>query len=363
MIKDNRNRKKRKLLIETILLATLFCLFVGCQRGNKVETENEIVSLINSQVPLQKASNTPKKEIKGKKEISKKAREENLKKFPISNEVVMLLSQEHLTHNQKTIKEIEKLQKSAMEYGKRIKENGKDLLFTLQYIRQGNLAYREEVWNLMAGSQQGFETYVKSKKSVFEIGNSLRENKVLYDPATNSTIDFLHMIATLNVHEKWKNNEEVATKYGDIAGWAGDCIQLAREAKEAEIAKEHLNEYMTEHIAKDGFFGSEDMLADIDSYNIFQMSMQKGDLSQVLLKYYEQMNEKKRFQLFLNYRFPKALTLEELKKEIIDLLLHDKSIMMLLVSQKENVSGKDYLEHRKVAGECFATYVWEQAGR
>lgn len=370
MIKRNKNRINSFLI--SCVFGIVLCFLIGCQEGNnnagELELENKTIEISSEQTTIAPLESSASVEVTARaieKEMKKvrNARKEIQKKYPISEEKIDVLSQEKRTYNIQIYKKLEQLQMAAQKYSKNSNRKEKSALFTLQYIRQGNIEYQDKTWNLMAGREADFETYIEKSDVTRDVGNWLRENKQLYDPVSGNSIDFLHMIATINVYLKWDSVQLDGGEYGDIGGWAGDCIQLAREVKEASIESHQMSLYMEEHIGNDGYFGKEDMLADMDAYNIYQIMKEGRRVSEAFSQYYSQLNEKKRFQLFLNYRFPTSETLEQLKKEITDVLLHGQSVLMTMVSQKEKVGGKDYLEHRRLAGECFAAYIWKQAGR
>ena len=365
MKKRSKNRKRKYPFFLSCVLGIVLCFLIGCNGGNKNAGELEIADK-TVDISSEQTSTAPLKSTASVEVTSKtidKERKEIQKKYPISEEKVDVLSQEKLSHNIQIYEKLEQLQMAAQEYSKNSNGKEKSTLFTLQYIRQGNIAYQDNTWNLMAGREVDFETYVEKSEVTRNIGTQLRENKQLYDTVSDKSIDFLHMIATMNVYLKWDSVQLDGGEYGDIGGWAGDCIQLAREGKEAGIEIHQMSLYMEEHIGNDGYFGNEDMLADMDAYNIYQIIKEGKSISEAFSQYYSQLNEKKRFQLFLNYRFPTSETLEQLKEEITDVLLHGQSVLMTMVSQKEKVGGEDYLEHRRLAGECFAAYIWKQAGR
>jgi hypothetical protein len=226
------------------------------------------------------------------------------------------------------------------------------------FIRSGTKRYTGTAWKALAGAEDEFYAYVKKAKGN-KCASFLRSVEYYYDPVSGEQIDFIHMIASLNVYLENELMYSLYPQIGDIGGWAGDCIQLACEGKKYKISAKRLNDFFNDRIGKEGSFGGGDILADIDALNIYMLLKDKGEFANAFKYYYNTLRKTNRYQLFVQNRFHGATSLKEMKQEI-QKVLTKKSYLMSLVLDREGlilVNDNRYLEE---AGDCFASYVWER---
>lgn len=172
-------------------------------------------------------------------------------------------------------------------------------LYSLQYIRKDT--YNSDVWTLFLGSiDTNFVNYVNSNSNFVFTG------KKLVDTVTGKNVDFVHEMATLNGYIVKTQSNSIA--FREFGGWAGDMTTLINEVHAYNVngdkSSDELKEYARTLLASEtvsSSFSLEDMLADIDAINIFNLLKENDDLPEVIYEYYygeEYGKCKKRFTLF-----------------------------------------------------------------
>ena len=270
------------------------------------------------------------------------------------------LKREELEHNSKILRNLLEFQLLAKKYQNKIECLQSTELLMASFLRSGTEQYTDEDWNTLAGNVEGFEIFIKESKNP-ESAYFLRKTEYFYDPATGEKIDFIHLMATLNVYLYQDMLYQIYPESGDIGGWAGDCIQLAKEAKIEQVKSVDLEQFMNDRLGISGKFAMGDILADLDALNIYKsLSLNRdSDFYMVFCKYYDSLGEFTRYQSFLTNRFPAAKTEEQLKIEIHNVVAAELSIALSMVCQKEDLMEKEDLAYRNMAGYCFAEYLWK----
>lgn len=156
--------------------------------------------------------------------------------------------------------------------------------------------YNDVMWDATAGSiDMNFYNLAWA-------GVDLDQLKSIYDPATGTTITTPHLMASLNAvlyntvdFGNWVDSLDGVTNadatVNDFAGWGGDLVTAAANVQYdinhgytdyTERAK-----YYIGNQAKDGSFAFEDMLSDVDAYNIgIQIRQSGAAISTALRSYY-----------------------------------------------------------------------------
>jgi len=246
-------------------------------------------------------------------------------------------------------------------------------LIVLRLIRQLRESYDNSYWNMFGGKYD--EKIIRSLLRKHRSGYSLyffgdgMPGEYLFDPATNKRVDFKHLVATLSVNIHLKSYNYL----NDLAGWAGDlhtCIGDFQKQYSIGLGvyrREDFDRYAKNMIGADWYsFPEEDILADIDAYNISVKMKRYPDfpLVQILKNYY--LNEAdKRFLLFLN-------TYSYVEKESGQIKAIDQRIKELTDLEKVNIRPlNDILEQHKIRdytqeeltalGDAFFQYIYYNA--
>jgi hypothetical protein len=156
----------------------------------------------------------------------------------------------------------------------------------------GSLGIEKIVWDAYAGPMAvEWVRYIKNNPSwVIDF----REKSWFFsDPVSNDAIDFIHLVAVVNVFYTKTDMDTTQEKYYDaLLSWGGDLLTMAYVGESSEFLgdKESL------------FFSTEDYLADIDGVNIAQLMIEDELLlSDALYAYYTSEKVKWRHSLFTDY--------------------------------------------------------------
>jgi len=199
---------------------------------------------------------------------------------------------------QSKIGALEVLSEQYNEYKKSTKN---PQLRVLQYIR--NVSYGGYIWGNAAGSvETDFIDYVNEKNPELATLQTLG-NFVSYK--TNESVDFVHLMATLNAII-YKGYTDTATN--DLVGWGGDLCQLAIQVKAGQSV-----DLLGQDSASSSFSGY-DLRADLDAINMTQiynsLVPEYRSISNVFAQYYIYLNPLKRKQEFLINAFPEVINSE-----------------------------------------------------
>ena len=245
-------------------------------------------------------------------------------------------------------------------------------LIVLRLIRELRTSYDNLYWHTIAGQcDSDIKNMIKYGTKIGDALNffeDLRPGENLIDPHTLDNIDFKHLVAALNVIINSKNYN----LFCDLAGWAGDlhsCIgdMQSQYYNSKHMKDEDFNNYAIKIIGNGLYhFPTEDILADIDAYNIAEKMKSEPDkpFSLILSDYYLNFANE-RFLLFINnYSFTeqnngqKKLLQERVKEltnlEYINLPPRND------VLQKYKI--RDYIQSELTAlGNAFLSYIRQQA--
>ena len=291
--------------------------------------------------------------------------------------------------NDRFIDNLGKLEEISKKYTNKKEYNkypfGKDRWYVFMFIRQFNPNYTKEKWIGTGGKiDTKFVDYVKSKDE--ELYKYFATKKEIYANKKFETLDLYHMAATLtgimydtdssDVKYLFKNPDDLKAIglnvfpeniIDDQAGWAGDIHTLMNDTmKKIKDKKEDKNKN-TKYVPKykefyDTFsallgdknysFGSDDIFADVDAYNIGK-KLENKDTKSIFFSYYSE-GYKKRFTNFLDnadgyvldgmvYFFTKETYLDSIKWPLLD---YDFNY-----------------DHSKAARDVFVEFIIAQRGK
>lgn len=153
----------------------------------------------------------------------------------------------------------------------------------LAYIRGDR--YNSTQWNLLAGNVNDF--FVNYLRDNSDMDFRSLKNLGNWEPNTISgKVDFVHLIATLNMHIGSNNTNLLP----DLGVWGGDLAQFANELKKSQASLDNsvLISYARASIANtSATFGLYDMNSDMDAVNIYRlMTDYKYSISKAFEVYY-----------------------------------------------------------------------------
>lgn len=265
---------------------------------------------------------------------------------------------------------------------------GKDKWYVFMFLRQFNPVYREKKWDGVGGKiDYKFVTDIARKYE--KIYTYFVYKKNIYANKKFEDVDLYHMAATMNSLLYGTDGrdseafEERLSKFkaflvsefafediiNDLSGWAGDLQTLMNNTMEVirEEQKSKGNKNSNKYIPtydefyhtfsrllgdKKYSFGSDDIFADADAYNIFK-ELKNKDLKSAFTSYYSK-GYKKRFTNFLKYS-----SKNELKKRVY---LYTKE--KYLDKVKWPLLDYEFNDnHSKAARDAFVNFMITQRGK
>lgn len=222
----------------------------------------------------------------------------------------------------------------------------------LIYIRSER--YNTTQWNVLAGEPDvNFDAYVMRNEQ-----NNISDLKKLDSfviPSTNEYVDFVHMVATINVNYVSFDT----TKKCDLSGWGGDLCQLALEANNSKKTDNELYNYIKQQFNNDlGGFNNQDVCADLDAVNLaFRLlSNENVTLSNAMKDYYQFLTAKDRKTNFIKNVFGKNYrNATELKSDIFSRVTSNELLNFWCYTN--NFSMNDNLEIFDICCEIFSNYL------
>lgn len=206
---------------------------------------------------------------------------------------------------------------------------------TLIYIREGR--YNSSEWQTIGGTnEQDFANYVAQNYENAVLLQTLANFTI---PSTEEKVDFVHMVATINVvFLKSGNNQS------DLAGWGGDLMQLVKEIKDLGCTSDQLPLVAKQKFnAQDSTFGKEDVCADLDAVNIASLMIaNNSSLSTEMKNYYNNLSSTSRKNTFVSNVFGKTFnSTNELTETIVTRIT--SNFMLYYWGYKNGVSFQDDL--------------------
>lgn len=246
-------------------------------------------------------------------------------------------------------------------------------LMLCQYYRSKRDKFTTTSWNVLAGvCNDDFINEVDSKSKDTAI-DALTSQGCLYEPAGKECIELTHLFASLNLLVKQRitslklgNTAMDSYKY-DLGTWGGDCLEMAAVILNQSdrdtltgMSEDELNEYAYSFICRsDSYFSRDNMLANIDAYNITAgISSPDEDLLAVIQKYYIDIQSKDRFELFVNNKYGSDTTLQERIDSTQSTLLSIDNAYFPLLRRSIGLDSSKELDTRviKACGWAFVMY-------
>ncbi|MBE7074890.1 MAG: hypothetical protein E7376_02810 [Clostridiales bacterium] len=211
---------------------------------------------------------------------------------------------------------IKKLEQISEQYN--IEKNIANIdpnLRAMHYIRYTR--YNTTQWNMLAGTlESDFVDYVEQNMGQYDLA-SLQSMSNFIVPKTNEEIDFVHMIAVMNVacNAGVKNHN-----YNDLPGWLGDLCQLAGQIKKLELAESDIYTKAQELFAAttNSSFSIYDLIADLDAINIMQIyeNLEEKSISSIMEQYYNAVKMRNRKDSFIITALDGETNVQTLKSNI-----------------------------------------------
>jgi len=187
----------------------------------------------------------------------------------------------------------------------------------MSIIRRNKYGYNSEgansiLWERYAGSMnEEIGLSVPHVENVLaDVLNQVDGKLELNDPVSSAEIDFLHMIAVIDINYSDAGTDSYKEEcYKYLLTWGGDLetflIDMDRNAKkESYNSYDDYYEYAinTLGISSETYFSESDFLADLDGVNIAEiMISDELLLSEALLKYYLDGDVSKRKEKFVDH--------------------------------------------------------------
>ena len=238
---------------------------------------------------------------------------------------------------------LEKLSKAynSSNYQKRV----------LVYIRSSR--YNSNQWNILGGSvDEDFVAFVHENGEGLEY---LRTKEKLTYPNSDDEIDFVHMIATINLLNTNSSN------MADLGGWGGDICQLVQEIKGIEKTGTELKELVQSKFNNSSSFGRQDLLADLDAvniYNIYKLQKNKS-FADAFASYYKTATDSNRISEFRSYLFA-GQSVDNLSQRV-DYLFNRLSgnYYLKILNNSYGISFEDNENQFRICLEVFIEYLCE----
>ncbi len=215
------------------------------------------------------------------------------------------------------------------------------------YIRSSK--YNTNQWSILGGSiDEDFANYVHNNNAELEY---LRTKEVLTYPGSNEEIDFIHMIATINL--SMIGNE----MYSDLGGWGGDLCQLVKEIKNTDKTDDELKTMVEQKFNHNSSFGSQDVLADFDAINITNLynNLSEKSLAKAIKKYYREVTNITRKDGVKSYLFDGKNNLETISQKVD--FLYSRLCNNQLLVYLNNTYEIDFENHKNLFDACLTVFV------
>ncbi len=268
------------------------------------------------------------------------------------------------------IAKIKKLEQISIQYSFDNNSANDPQIRVLQYIRQSR--YSSSQWNVFGGKlESNFSKYVTDNQDEFDLA-SLQSLDSFTIPNLNQDVDFVHLMAIINVALKYGLNNNSTN---DMVGWGGDICQLVKQLKDKDLAGYQLQSEADRLLGLGGSessFGDQDLYADIDALNIANIynNVEQKSISNVFKQYYLGLTSAQRKIDVLKVAFPTYInssTGEIIKnsnnEEDIDYISNslysrlDSNIFIKTWCQNNGVNLTNDEEEFKASTTAFAKYL------
>ena len=200
------------------------------------------------------------------------------------------------------INKIQKLESISKQYNIDKNSTNDAQVRVTQFIRQGR--YSGFAWNLVGGTMESdFPSYVKDNQGNDDL-MALQSYSYFTIPHTNDQVDFVHMMALMNV-AIISDEENIGNT--DLAGWGGDLCQLVAELKEKNLTGSALQESACALFnGTTSSFSCYDLTADLDALNVvnvYKRLNSNKSISYAMKEYYKGLTTNQRKTDFLSIDF------------------------------------------------------------
>ncbi len=263
-------------------------------------------------------------------------------------------------------------------------------LLLCQYYRQMREKFLSRQWNMLAGEiDYDFINDIDNiycEHSEIDTLYKLNETGFFCEPVSGEQIELTHFFASLNLMAKMRQSTTLSENspdkiiISDMAGWLGDCLELAADIIAScndQLTDEEISAITSEMLGSpEGSFSRDNMLADIDAYNIVcYLSPKKENIVKCMHDYYlELMSGTSRFELFVQNRFGNIatydtmtnydaangdLTNNDIANEAYYMLSSSDNIYipMLRKSLRIDTTNAYHMRVLKIVSETFASYI------
>lgn len=253
-------------------------------------------------------------------------------------------------------------------------------LLLCQYYRSKRDKFVSLSWNMLSGNiDYDFINQVEGDADV-ELLRELTNRSYLIEPVNDEHIELTHFFASLNIliyHRQMRltnGNSSMNYYVYDMGTWAGDCLELAADILALKtdeeldyLTDEELDALAEELLGVGGHFGRDNMLADVDTFNIASnMKANNTDILELISEYYTDLQENNypgyRFALFLSNRYGANSVYEEAVTKTENVLLSGQSIHMGTLRKKFNINIENNAHARvlRSVAKAFVSYLYEQ---
>ena len=260
----------------------------------------------------------------------------------------------------------------------------------IKYIRTGVDRYNSGSWGIMAGYEDaGFAAFVQQMQDMVNTDatcleemisvTSLKDIRNFHLP-NGDYVDIGHMFGTMDI--TYHNN--YGTNHADVAGWAGDLVDLLSlsdqfgtgDAKNVEEMVAYITEnYFLENEydltikygeePKEGTFSITDLYGDLDGFYVCKklegMEYENGSMANLFMEYFtEELTLKQRMEYFMEHRLDGFSTRSDLRAAVYNAYTGNR-VVATLESTREFESS-DLSELRKACCYAVADYICKIAG-
>ena len=254
---------------------------------------------------------------------------------------------------QNVITRIEKLEEISEKYNTEKGVNADSKVRVLQYIRQKR--YGDTEWNVFGGTiESDFSAYVQQNQGEYDLVG-LQSLSSIEVPLTKEKVDFVHMIAIMNVVLRGGLNNN---SFNDMVGWGGDLCQLVVELNKLDLTGTALQNKANELFnSKSSSFGDQDVCADLDAINLIKLytSRTTKSLAQTMKDYYYSCNEQSRKTEFKQTLFNSYDSINSLTSHLVSRL--SGNVYVSVWCTKNGIGVSKNSSEFYAAARAFATYL------
>ncbi len=224
----------------------------------------------------------------------------------------------------------------------------------LTYIRKER--YYDGTWALSAGYlDTDFAAYVDARKSAAVTELLTYGNFMLTEDDFTYPVDFIHMLAVVNMILRTGDNKAIA----DLGGWAGDIGQLVQDImnEEGTVDELYLKAKALYNTEVPGGFDAEDVYADLDAVILYTRYMNgTATFAATFTEFYKTVTLKGRIEEYYEDDFGEYYdTKDELRQVVYNRVSNNLFIKTLL----NTYHCSDKPDHLKACCYVYADYLFE----